>query len=112
MLKVDITKMGKEVPTKEGRTKIQKQMITTRKEDSESKNNKKLNCMKKYYVNKNAQSNGDHEVHNEDCKFLPNSDNRKYLGEQSNCKEAVTEAKKSYSKSNGCKTCSDLCHTS
>jgi hypothetical protein len=67
--------------------------------------------MKKYYVNKNAQSNGDHEVHTEDCNYLPNSDNRKYLGEHSNCKGAVIEANKTYSKSNGCKTCSNDCHT-
>jgi hypothetical protein len=68
--------------------------------------------MKKYYVNKNAQSNRDHEVHIEDCRYLPNSDNRKYLGEHSNCGSAVTEAKKTYSQSNGCKTCSNSCHTS
>lgn len=68
--------------------------------------------MKKYYVNKNAQSNGDHEVHTEDCRHLPNAENRKYLGEYSNCKEAVKEAKKTYSKSNGCATCSNECHTS
>lgn len=66
----------------------------------------------KYYVNKNAQSNGDHEVHTEDCKYLPNSDNRKYLGEFTNCAAAITEAKKTYYKSNGCKTCSNSCHTS
>ena len=67
--------------------------------------------MKKYYVNKNAQSNGDHEVHDESCTYLPSSDNRKYLGEFSSCKAAVTEAKKTYSKSNGCRTCSIDCHT-
>lgn len=68
--------------------------------------------MKKYYVNKKAQSNGDHEVHHQDCKYLPNSENRKYLGEFSNCKDAVKEAKKTYTQSNGCKTCSNECHTS
>ncbi|TCD29612.1 hypothetical protein EZ456_00930 [Pedobacter psychrodurus] len=67
--------------------------------------------MKKYYVNKNAQSKGDHEVHDEKCTYLPSSDNRKYLGEFSSCKGAVTEAKKTYSKSNGCRTCSIDCHT-
>ncbi|NHM05692.1 hypothetical protein G4D82_00520 [Flavobacterium sp. CYK-4] len=68
--------------------------------------------MKKYYVNKNAQPNGDHEVHDQDCPDLPIAENRKYLGEFSNCKAAVAEAKKTYSKSNGCKTCSKECHTS
>lgn len=66
----------------------------------------------KYYVNNKAQSNGDHEVHTEYCRYLPNSDNRKYLGEFSNCSDAVKEAKKIYYKSNGCKTCSNACHTS
>jgi len=68
--------------------------------------------MKKYYVNKNAQSNGDHEVHIQDCKYLPNPENRKYLGEFDDCKDAVKEARKTYSQSNGCKTCSNSCHTS
>ncbi|WDF46469.1 hypothetical protein PQ459_16395 [Chryseobacterium sp. KACC 21268] len=68
--------------------------------------------MAKYYVNKKAQSNGDHEVHNLDCQYLPSLENRKYLGEFSSCKEAVKESKKTYSDSNGCKTCSNECHTS
>lgn len=68
--------------------------------------------MKNYYVNQNAQPNGDHEVHTEDCSYLPSLSNRKYLGAFSDCKSAVTEAKKTYSKSNGCKTCCPACHTS
>jgi hypothetical protein len=64
----------------------------------------------KYYVNNKAQSNGDHEVHTESCTYLPSD--KKYLGEFSNCTDAVKEAKKTYSKSNGCKTCSNACHTS
>ncbi|MCI9847004.1 hypothetical protein [Flavobacterium pectinovorum] len=66
--------------------------------------------MKNYYVNNTAQSNGDHEVHTEYCIYLPS--NRKYLGTFSDCKPAVAEAKKTYSKSNGCKTCCPSCHTS
>ncbi|MBU8884152.1 hypothetical protein KSK37_13755 [Kaistella sp. DKR-2] len=68
--------------------------------------------MKKYYVNKNAQSNGDHEVHHAVCPYLPSLDNRKYLGEFHFCDAAVKEAKKTYPKSNGCKTCAPTCHTS
>lgn len=68
--------------------------------------------MKNYYVNKQQQSNGDHEVHTEDCRYLPSLSNRKDLGQHGNCKSAVTEAKKTYSQSNGCKTCSNDCHTS
>lgn len=68
--------------------------------------------MKKYYVNKKAQSNGDHEVHHENCIFLPSLENRKYLGQFSSCDDAVKEAKKDYSKANGCYYCSTSCHTS
>ena len=67
--------------------------------------------MEKYYVNKNAQSNGDHEVHDADCNYLPIADNRKYLGEFYSCKGAVTEAKKTYSSANGCYYCCYECHT-
>lgn len=68
--------------------------------------------MAKYYVNKNAQSNGDHEVHRYDCSFLPLTENRIYLGEHDTCSPAVREAKKHYTKSNGCYYCSNSCHTS
>jgi len=46
-----------------------------------------------YYVNKNAQPTGEHEVHKDDCSFLPDSENRIYLGYFDNCKDAVNEAK-------------------
>jgi hypothetical protein len=65
----------------------------------------------KYYVNKNAQSNGDHEVHDEYCSELPNTENRKYLGEFSSCAGAVAEAKKTDSRADGCKICSPSRHT-
>lgn len=68
--------------------------------------------MARYYVNKNAQSNGDHEVHRYDCSFLPAAENRIYLGDFSHCRYAVTEARKHYSKVNGCYFCSRDCHTS
>ena len=68
--------------------------------------------MKKYYVNNNAQSNGDHEVHVDNCRYFASMTSKKLLGEFSNCKPAVTEAKKTYAKSNGCKTCCNECHTS
>ena len=67
--------------------------------------------MKKYFVNDNAQSNGDHEVHQENCQYLPSTANRTYLGEYSNCKPAVKEAEKHYRQVNGCNTCCPDCHT-
>lgn len=68
--------------------------------------------MKSYYVNTNAQSNGDHEVHTSECRYLPAVENRKYLGVFSSCVGAVAEARKSYSRSNGCYYCCNACHTS
>ena len=68
--------------------------------------------MARYYVNKNAQSNGDHEVHKSNCSWLPATENRIYLGDFSNCYEAVREARKHYSKVNGCYHCARECHTS
>lgn len=64
-----------------------------------------------YYVNKNAQSNGDHEVHATGCSFMPEEHNRQYLGNFLTCNQAVIEAKKYFSKSNGCYYCANSCHT-
>lgn len=68
--------------------------------------------MSKYYVNKNAQSNGDHEVHKEGCSYMPNAENRIYLGDFSSCNGAVNAARNHYSQVNGCYYCSRPCHTS
>lgn len=65
--------------------------------------------MAKYYVNNRAQSNGDHEVHKEGCSWMPSD--KKYLGDFIDCKGAVKEARKTYDQSNGCKHCSEACHT-
>jgi len=64
-----------------------------------------------YYVNKQPQSNGDHEVHKSDCSYMPGEENRMYLGSFTNCFDAVREAKKYYPQSNGCYYCSRECHT-
>ena len=68
--------------------------------------------MAAYYVNQNAQSNGDHEVHKSGCSFMPQAANRTYLGDHATCRAAVTEAKKYYRQANGCYYCSGTCHTS
>ncbi|MDN3686471.1 hypothetical protein [Cyclobacterium jeungdonense] len=65
-----------------------------------------------YYVNTNAQSNGDHEVHVESCDHLPESQNRKALGRFTRCQDAVKTAKEAYQNSNGCFYCCPACHTS
>ena len=67
--------------------------------------------MASYYVNKNQQSNGDHEVHTAGCSWLPLAANRIYLGEFAGCASAVAEAKKHYSQVNGCYYCCEACHT-
>ena len=67
--------------------------------------------MAQYYVNKQEQDNGDHEVHTSDCSWLPNAENRIYLGEFISCHGAVEKAKEYFPQSNGCKHCSSECHT-
>ncbi|MCC7180962.1 MAG: hypothetical protein IT177_21460 [Acidobacteria bacterium] len=66
--------------------------------------------MDQYYVNNNAQANGDHEVHKGTCTYLPTD--RRYLGLFSTCYEAVRQARTIYRQSNGCYWCSNACHTS
>jgi hypothetical protein len=68
--------------------------------------------MAAYYMNKNAQENGDHEVHRTGCAWMPAEHNRKYLGDFTNCRDAVREAKKIDSDADGCAHCSPDCHTS
>lgn len=68
--------------------------------------------MAHYYVNRNEQSNGDHEVHKEGCPWLPSISNRIYLGYFRSCYPAVAEARKHYTQVNGCAHCSPACHTS
>lgn len=68
--------------------------------------------MANYYVNDNAQSNGDHEVHVDGCYYLPLIISKTYLGSFTACQPAVQQAKKTYPQSNGCAYCSPSCHTS
>ena len=67
--------------------------------------------MARYYVNKNAQTGGEHEVHRFGCAWLPAPENRIYLGDFGSCRPAVTEARKHYSQVDGCAHCSPACHT-
>ena len=68
--------------------------------------------MAQYCVNKNAQSTGEHEVHNlATCSVLPDPSNRLALGEHASCVSAVATAKQVYPNSDGCAICSPACHT-
>lgn len=66
---------------------------------------------KKYIVNKEAQNTWEHEVHNEDCSYLPSESNQKYLWYYNNCSEAIKKAKETYNNVDWCYWCSKACHT-
>ncbi|MCK9438472.1 hypothetical protein M0Q39_00115 [Patescibacteria group bacterium] len=66
-----------------------------------------------YYINLNAQENGDNEVHREDCSYLNLVSNKKLLGSFLNCHDAIIAAKRmGYSNADGCYYCSKPCHRS
>lgn len=67
--------------------------------------------MKRYYVNKNKQANGDNEVHENGCNYLAQVRDPDYLGEFTNCRDAVQAAKRKGYNANGCYYCSRPCHT-
>ena len=67
--------------------------------------------MARYYVNRNAQNNGDHEVHQDGCPTPAKPENRLYLGDFDSCFPAVQAAKSYYPQANGCKHCAAPCHT-
>lgn len=67
--------------------------------------------MDHYFVNKNAQKNGDHEVHRDGCSFTPQAMQRISLGFFNNCHKAVRAAREHYPQVNGCYYCSEACHT-
>lgn len=66
--------------------------------------------MARYYVNTNAQSTGEHEVHKDDCHRMPEPQNRIYLGYFSDAKEAVREARRYFSNVDGCYYCASEAH--
>lgn len=68
--------------------------------------------MPRFCVNKNAQSTGEHEVHNLDagCRNLPDYQNQLSLGLHANCAGALSAAKKYYSNVDGCAYCVPECH--
>lgn len=68
--------------------------------------------MPTYYVNTNAQPNGDHEVHKTvGCSNPADEENRHYLGDFPSCNGAVLAAKQIYPTADGCEKCSLECHT-
>ena len=64
----------------------------------------------RYYVNKNAQPTGEHEIHKSTCLWLPDMENRLYLGEFDNSYDAKKAAKKYYRNVDGCFYCCPEIH--
>ncbi|KZX58080.1 hypothetical protein A3710_20810 [Stutzerimonas frequens] len=63
-----------------------------------------------YYLNENADIEGDNEMHRLGCSKMPK--NKLYVGTFSTCREALSEAKKMLSTADGCAFCCPNCHTS
>lgn len=66
--------------------------------------------MKKYYILKEADRNGDHIVHDEFCRDLKGIEKRYFLGEYPSCSEAVDAGRIHYYQVIGCILCSPACH--
>lgn len=66
-----------------------------------------------YYFNKITDGKGKHEVHTKSCTFLPKEENRTYIGQYSDCANAILMAKLKYpgKKFDGCYFCCKSCHT-
>lgn len=65
--------------------------------------------MPNYYVSHQSQINGDHEVHAQNCMYLPRD--LQYLGNFASCDEALSRARELYRQINGCFWCARSCHT-
>jgi hypothetical protein len=65
----------------------------------------------RYYVSQDDHLNGDNEVHKKGCRWMPDDEEREYLGCYDGCKAAVAEANTRGYKANGCPYCCPTCHT-
>ncbi len=70
--------------------------------------------MEDFYLNKNKQANGDHEVHRSTCYWLPADINREYLGRFTSSFAAILQARAVHGawRINGCAHCCPESHTS
>lgn len=66
----------------------------------------------KYYVNRFANTEGQHEVHTFSCDLLPEPSNRLYLGEFTTCEQSLISARIRIAPRpvNGCKKCIPDCY--
>lgn len=69
--------------------------------------------MDDFYLNKNEQPNGDHEVHRSNCYWLPSLINREYLGRFTSSFTAILQARATHVtwRINGCAHCCPESHT-
>lgn len=67
--------------------------------------------MPNYYINKNAQSSGEHEIHKSNCDHLPVVYNRIELGWFLSDAAAKEAAKKYFYNVDGCKFCCTSIHS-
>lgn len=68
--------------------------------------------MYKYSINKNTQSNGDHEIHKSGCDWEPLPHNREELGYQVDDYAALRAGKRLYQRADGCRYCCPAIHHS
>lgn len=68
--------------------------------------------MPDYIVDRNAQSNGDHEVHLRGSVWscLPAEADQRELGSHDGCASALRIARLFYGQANGCARCAVSCH--
>lgn len=66
--------------------------------------------MAEYYLNRNTQTTGEHEVHKASCFRMPEPQNRMYLGSFLDAKEAVREARRYFVNVDGCYYCANEAH--
>ncbi len=61
--------------------------------------------MAEFYIETNAQPNGDHIVHKASCSLLPAKDAIHYLGSIASATSAIKRAAESFKQVNGCPQC-------
>ncbi|MDD5599531.1 MAG: hypothetical protein PHV82_16410 [Victivallaceae bacterium] len=67
--------------------------------------------MEEYYVDKKAQSNGEHVIHVATCSCIDSVNDKENLGAFFSFQSAVQEAERRGYTANGCKICCLSCHT-
>lgn len=65
-----------------------------------------------YYFNNKIDNNYRHEVHTEDCSYLPALSNRTLIGFEISCRNAIERAKQEHPNKlfDGCFWCATSCH--